>query len=129
MRNYNSEADLSGANLREVLKSLEALEHLSGANLSGTNLSKADLDESLLKMIELYAEEMGYISSEQELSEKFDNEVINSDKCNTCNHIKFDTSDEIMLNEEFSNWSDALCKNGEIHLEQYNEYCYVGEYA
>ena len=79
-------------------------------------------DENLLDMVELYASEMGYISSEDELSEQFDSML---DEC--C--PDFDTEDEPAISEEFSNWADGLCKDGEIHPEQYNKYCYTGKYS
>ena len=82
-------------------------------------------DENLLEMVELYAEEMGHISSEQELSDKFDAMVEELNQCP--NHI--DTDDSIMMSEWFNDWTDSLCKDGEIHPEQYNQYCYVGEYS
>lgn len=79
-------------------------------------------DENLLEMVELYADEMGYISSESELSEQFD--AMLAECC-----PDFDTEDEPAISEAFNNWSDSLCKDGEIHPEQYSQYCYVGEYS
>ncbi|MCK5610443.1 hypothetical protein KAR91_51700 [Candidatus Pacearchaeota archaeon] len=83
-------------------------------------------DENLLEMVELYAADNGYIADEDELSEKFDNEVL---PCILEEHgkpgIEFD--DTCMINEAFNNWSDMLCKDGEIHPQQYNDYCYVGK--
>ena len=29
----------------------------------------------------------------------------------------------------YNDWSDSLCKAGEIHSEQYNNYCYIGKYS
>lgn len=85
-------------------------------------------DENLLEMIELYAEEKGYVASEEELSEKFDNEVMPSILEQFGEKGK-PFEDEVMVNEEFNNWTDMLCKDGEIHLEQYENYCYVGKYS
>tara|TARA_R110000772_G_scaffold173326_1_gene285273 strand:+ start:1815 stop:2075 length:261 start_codon:yes stop_codon:yes gene_type:complete len=79
-------------------------------------------DETPLEMVELYAEEMGYIASESELSEQFDS-MFTEDPA-----MKEKLSnDEPMLSEAFSNWSDVLCKDGEIHPLQYSEYCYCGD--
>lgn len=79
-------------------------------------------NENLLGMVELYAEVMGYISSEDELSERFDTEVL---PFILEAHGTYGRN--IKSYEEFSNWTDMLCKEGEIHPEQYNQYCYVGE--
>jgi hypothetical protein len=85
-------------------------------------------DENLLEVIELHAEGEGWIASEQELSDRFDDEIA---PLILENHgIKgelFDDTD--MMNEEFSYWSDNLCKDGEIHPEQYSWYGYVGKYS
>jgi hypothetical protein len=82
--------------------------------------SKNYHDETLLEMVELYATEMGYIASEDELSEQFDEQVLP--------HViaQYGEEDEPAINEAFCNWSDGLCKDGEIHSEQYDNYCYVG---
>jgi hypothetical protein len=77
-------------------------------------------DETLLEMVELYAEEVGHVSTESELSERFDDMLGDDTKRKLAN-------DPIMLSEEFSYFADALCKDGEIHPEQYVNYCYVGE--
>ncbi len=80
-------------------------------------------DENLLDMVELYAYEMGYIADEEELSERFDADI--------APQIieQYGEDDEPAMNEAFNNWSDSLCKDGDIHPEQYNNYCYVGEWA
>ena len=80
-------------------------------------------NENLLEMVELYAEEMGYISSEEELSEKFDDEILPSII------EKYGEDDLPAINEGFNDWTDGLCKGGEIHTKQYNNYCYVGQYS
>ena len=79
-------------------------------------------NEDLLQMVEMYAEEVGYISSEEQLSEHFDSVL---EGC--CPN--FDLADYIAINEAFSDWSDGLCKDGEIHPEQYNNYEYVGKHS
>ena len=79
-------------------------------------------DETLLEMVELYAESQFFIASEDELSERFDSMLA---EC----YPDFDTEDEDAINQTFNNWSDGLCKDGEIHPIQYSEYGYVGEHA
>lgn len=85
-------------------------------------------NENLLGMVELYAEEMGYIDSEEALSEKFDDEVAPG-VLEAYGKKGVEFADTVMMGEAFSDWADMLCKDGEIHPEQYNNYCYVGEYA
>lgn len=80
-------------------------------------------DESLLEIVELYAAEVGAIDSEEALSEQFDQEIAELVVA------EYGADDEPAMSEAFNNWSDALCKDGEIHPEQYNQYCYVGNYA
>ena len=80
-------------------------------------------DENPLEMVELYAEEMGYIGSEDALSELFD-ELISEAVV-----VQYGADDIPAMSEAFNNWSDSLCKDGEIHPLQYDQYCYVGEYA
>jgi hypothetical protein len=80
-------------------------------------------DENLLDMVELYAAEMGYIASEDELSEIFDEQVA------PMVVEQYGPDDEPAMSEAFNNWSDSLCKEGEIHPEQYSQYCYVGNYS
>tara|TARA_B100001093_G_C26071172_1_gene694574 strand:- start:219 stop:473 length:255 start_codon:yes stop_codon:yes gene_type:complete len=78
-------------------------------------------NETFLEIIELYAIEAGLISSEDELSEQFDQYI---DDC----FPDFPVDDEPALNEAFNNWTDSLCKDGIIHPEQYNQYDYTGIY-
>lgn len=81
----------------------------------------------LLEMVESYAEDQnryykkGFIESEQELSERFD------DMLAEC-YPDFDTSDQCAIDEFFNNWTDSLCQNGELHPEQYSKYVYIGKY-
>lgn len=83
------------------------------------NWNKIDM----LDMVELYAEDNGMIASEDELSKRFDEEVLPS-------VIEaYGEDDEPAISEAFNNWTDMLCKDGEIHPEQYNSYCYVGRLA
>lgn len=80
-------------------------------------------DENLLDMIELYAHEIGAIESEEELSERFDATIAESVI------ERYGEEDIPAMSEAFNNWTDSLCKDGEIHPAQYNKYCYVGTYS
>jgi len=80
-------------------------------------------DETLLEMVEMYAEEVGNIASEEELSKLFDDEVV----ADIIAAVGDDDTDAI--NEGFNNWTDALCKDRVIHPQQYNSYDYVGKYS
>jgi len=64
---------------------------------------------------------MPWIEAEGQLSERFDSE--NED------WLHEHRDDEIAISEEFNNWTDAMCKNGDLHPEQYDKYCYVGKYS
>lgn len=81
-----------------------------------TNWNKVDL----LEMVELYAEENGMIASEQELSERFDAEIL------PMVIEQYGADDDPAISEAFNDWTDSLTKDGELHPEQYNQYCYVG---
>lgn len=76
-----------------------------------------------LEMVEYIAEQEGWIASEDELSERFDSDI--------APHViaEYGADDEPAISEAFNNWSDSLCKDGELHPEQYDSYCYVGQYA
>lgn len=77
---------------------------------------------SLLELVESYATENNLIDSEEMLSERFDQMLA---ECAP----NFPLDDEPALSEAFNNWSDSLCKDGEIHDEQYNQYSYVGKHS
>ena len=78
-------------------------------------------DEDLLGMVELYASENGLIADEAELSYLFDKTVLPDIVA------AYGEDDEPAINEGFCNWSDMLCKDGEIHPIQYDQYCYTGK--
>jgi len=78
---------------------------------------------SLLCLVEIYGAENNLISSEEELSEQFDEHVAPG----VIEHYGED--DTIAINEAFNDWADARCKDGDIHDEQYACYDYVGKYA
>lgn len=77
----------------------------------------------LLELVELYAEDNGLIASEDELSERFDSEVLPGVIA------EYGEDDGPAISEAFNNWTDMLCKDGELHPEQYDKYCYVGRLA
>lgn len=79
--------------------------------------------DSTLELVEYIAECEGWIASESELSELFDSEVAPSVI------EQYGENDSPAMNESFNNWTDSLCKEGEIHPEQYNAYCYVGKWS
>ena len=74
----------------------------------------------LLEIVEEFAENNNLIASEEELSELFDNDILPSII------EEYSEEDEPAINEGFNNWSDSLCKDGELHEVQYSNYCYVG---
>lgn len=80
-------------------------------------------DENLLEMVELYANDQDFISSEEDLSEMFD-EAIAPDIIK-----EYGENDKPAMNEGFNDWTDMLCKDREIHPIQYDQYCYVGKYT
>ena len=86
---------------------------------------EATIEENLgkLEIIEEFAEYHGLISSESELSERFDDE---NEEILIPLAAK---NDSVAISEFFNNWTDSMCKGGEIHGEQYDEYCYVGKYS
>lgn len=84
-----------------------------------------DQNETLLEMVEMYAEEVGGISSEEMLSDSFD-ALLSERSADALYELE---NDSVMLSEAFSAYVDALCKDGCIHIEQYNNYEYVGRFA
>jgi len=77
----------------------------------------------LLEAVELWATENGLIDSEQELSDRFDEEYLP--------HIieQYGEDDQPAIEEGFSNWSDKLCKDDQLHDVQSSLYVYVGKRA
>lgn len=77
----------------------------------------------LIDLVELYAEDNGQIASEDELSKRFDEEIL------PLMLETYSEDDSIAISEAFNDWTDSLCKDGEIHPAQYDSYCYVGKLA
>ena len=84
-----------------------------------------------LEVVEALAEEIGLISNEEELSLRFDEEIIKEQILSNMDYEsgKSFLDDSVMINEEFNNYVDSLYSNGELHEEQVNEYCYIGEHS
>lgn len=76
---------------------------------------------NLLEIVEGLAKREGMISDEEELSGRFDNMM---DECHEYPE-HFTPTD---IRTFFNDWSDEVCKEGEIHEEQYNQYGYVGRF-
>ena len=76
--------------------------------------------DTTLELVEALATHEGWISSEGELSEQFDQLLEETDSRDL-------EEDEVALNEAFSIYADSLCKDGRIHAEQYSNYVYVGK--
>ncbi len=68
----------------------------------------------------------------EELASNYDNEVIQDEEQLSERFDEFfpnlDENDKPAMRELFNNWTDSLCKGGEMHSEQYDNYCYVGNY-
>lgn len=92
---------------------------LSEGNINMNSFKRFDL----LEAIELWAEDNGCISSEQELSDLFDDEVAQS----VIDQYGKDDNDAII--QAFNDWSDGLCKDEQLHEHQYSSYGYVGKYS
>lgn len=88
--------------------------------MSNWNRLNAD---TFLAAIESLADYEGLIASEEDLSERFDSEI--------APHVieQYGEDDSVAMNEEFNNWTDSLTRDGELHPEQYNSYCYVGKWS
>ena len=83
-----------------------------------------------LELVEEIATYENWISSEDQLSEKFDTDIApDIIKGMGVEYIAKYGVDKPMLTEAFNNWSDSLCKDGTIHAEQYNNYSYIGEWS
>ena len=78
---------------------------------------------STLEIIEEWATDNGLIDSEETLSARFDGEFVQ------LVIDQYSEDDTVAINKAFNDWSDSLCKAGEIHSEQYNNYCYIGKYS
>lgn len=81
---------------------------------------------SELEAVEYYANYNHLISSEDELSERFDDEVIPSLRDAWLEYS--DYPDYPMISVEFSNFVDGLVSGGELHEQQMSDYSYVGRY-
>ena len=85
-------------------------------------------DETYLEAIELLAEYEGLISSEDELSEAFDEGILPGILA-AHGQPGVEFTDTIMIEQAFNDWTDGLCKKGQLHPEQYDNYTYVGKFS
>ena len=78
-----------------------------------------------LELAEAYATDNSGIDSEETLSEHFDGMI------GECGLEVAETMrrDRPALAEAFNNYTDSLCKDGDLHDSQYNTYEYVGKFA
>lgn len=81
-----------------------------------------DDEELTLLHVEDYAEAHGMMSCEAQVSEAFDENVLPY-------VLETYGDDNIAISEAFNDWTDILCKDGELHPLQYDAYCYVGRLA
>ena len=77
-----------------------------------------------IELAESFAEHnvIGY-DSELALSEAFDADIVQSVI------DQYGEDDQCAIDQEFNDWTDGLCKDGQLHSSQYQEYVYVGKYS
>jgi len=79
---------------------------------------------TMLNVIEEFAEFNNFpFSDEESVSRQF-NEFVRPSVVEA-----YSEDDEVAINEAFNNWTDGLCKDGDLHEEQYNNYTYLGKHA
>lgn len=78
-----------------------------------------------LELVELYAKEKGYISSEDELSILFDRMI--DDNYMPMEKITLFANDPCLL-YTYANFKEDTYSSGDIHELQYQSYNYVGVY-
>lgn len=104
----------------------DIIEHYINENIDEvTEIVTSHEDFDMLAAVEDYAEYHGEISSESMLSERFDSYIHD---VMTYEELQNFINDGPMFRETFNNWTDSLCKGGELHDLQYHEYGYVGQY-
>lgn len=75
-----------------------------------------------LNAIEEWASENNCISSEQELSDLFDESIA------PMVIEQYGENDQPAMDQAFNDWSDSITRDGQLHELQYQEYCYVGDH-
>ena len=78
------------------------------------------LNISPLELAEFYAEENGLIENAEELGEMFDRDVLPAVV------EQYGKDDYPAIREAFNNWTDSLCRDGQLAESQYQEYTYQG---
>lgn len=83
-----------------------------------------------MELVCWFAEEnvMLWASSERALSERFDKEVMPT-ILKQHGEIGEEFHDQPMVDQEFSFWIDGLCRDGEVHELQYDQWEYVGKWS
>ena len=82
-----------------------------------------NFDITLLELVEHYATSEGLIDSEEALSELFDETIA------PMVIEQYGADDEAAMSESFNDWADSLCKDNQLHSEQYSQYCYIGKHS
>jgi len=79
--------------------------------------------ETDLYTIEQFGSDNNLIDSEESLSNAFDEMIAEAVI------TQYGADDTVAMSEAFNNWSDSLCKDGELHSQQYQDYCYIGKHS
>ena len=82
------------------------------------------IHESELECVEAYASDNNLIDDERNLSIRFDEMM---QECTSVEYLQSIQDDAPALSEHFSNYTDSLQSDGDLHHLQVNEYCYVGD--
>ena len=107
--------------LQALIEDLECMINNETGDTSG-NLELVEGIHNDLEIVEELQDNDGKIANEKQLSDQWDLLLDNALE-------PFPLDDGPMFREEFNNWTDSLCKDGELHELQYNEYCYVGKHS
>lgn len=85
-------------------------------------------DEDYQTFIEWIAESYNLVDSEEALSERFDSEIMPLIlEQHSAPGEAFE--DQCLIDQAFNDWTDSLCKDGEIHELQYDQYTYTGKWC
>lgn len=77
----------------------------------------------LIEIVEGFAADNNLIASEQELSDLFDETIA------PLVIAQYGEDDQDAIDQAFNDWTDGLCKDGDLHETQYMAYIYVGQYS
>jgi len=88
-------------------------------NYDKSDFEELGLDETELSDVEQFAEYHGLpYKSERELADTFRAEIL------PFIVEAYSADDQPAISEGFSNWSDSVCKDGDLHPLQYHNYCF-----